>query len=66
MTTSKFMKEHKDTKKIVSMQYQSGIFDCVLTAYPAGLMNPHVVQFHSQSFTNLSRLKRLLDEVVTA
>jgi murein L,D-transpeptidase YafK len=56
MTTKEFIEKYKDTKEIVSMQYQSGPFDNTLTAYPKGITNPHMVEFRSTSFTNWKRM----------
>tara|TARA_R110000782_G_C14574252_1_gene387758 strand:+ start:55 stop:258 length:204 start_codon:yes stop_codon:yes gene_type:complete len=62
MNTQEFMENNKDTKKIVSMQYESGPYDHTLTAYPKGIMNPHFVEFKATSIQNWKRMSRLLEE----
>jgi hypothetical protein len=64
MTTEEFIKKYKDTEEIVSMQYESGIFDHTLTAYPKGITNPHFVEFKSTSTVNWKRERKLLEVVI--
>jgi hypothetical protein len=58
MTTQQFGEQNKDTEKIVSLNYQTGIYDCNITAYPKGITNPHFVEFKSSSVVNLEKGKR--------
>lgn len=61
MTTEQFIKTHKDTKVIVSMQYKSGPFDKTITAYPKGITNPYFVEFKATSVINWRRMMDLLE-----
>lgn len=59
-----FIEKNKNTKKIISTHYESGIYDHFITAYPKGITNPHVVEFKETSVVNWKRQRELFDKII--